>query len=96
MNTRIPSAKKALLFPRNCVRNDVPTTVISTKSATGKQIEKKVETKSPLKRGSTGFIRKAVTSELKPNPIMEASITSREDNFFFGDEILGNPMRANG
>ena len=93
---RIPSAKKALLFPRNCVRNDVPTTVMSTKSATGKQIEKKVETKSPLKRGSTGFIRKAVTSELKPNPIMEASITSREDNFFFGDEILGNPMRANG
>jgi hypothetical protein len=27
---------------------------------------------------------------------MEASITSREDNFFIGEEILGNPMRANG
>ena len=69
---------------------------MSTKSATGKHIEKKVETKSPLKRGSTGLIRNAVTSALKPNPIIEASITSREDNFFFGEEILGNPMRANG
>ena len=96
MNTRIPSAKKALLLPRNCVRNDVPTTAMSTKSATGKQIEKKVETKSPLKRGSTGFIRKAVTSELKPKPIIEASIISRNDNFFIGEEILGNPMSANG
>ena len=69
---------------------------MSTKSATGKHIEKKVETKSPLKRGNTGFIKNAVTSELKPNPIMEASITSREDNLFFGEEILGNPMSANG
>jgi hypothetical protein len=69
---------------------------MSTKSAIGKHIEKKVETKSPLKRGSTGFIKNAVTSELKPNPIMEASIISRDDNFFFGEEILGNPMRANG
>ena len=92
----IPKARKALLFPRNCVRNDVPTTVMSTKSAIGKHIEKKVETKSPLKLGSTGFIKNAVTSELKPNPIMEASIISRDDNFFFGEEILGNPMRANG
>ena len=69
---------------------------MSTKSATGKQTEKKVETKSPLKLGSTGFIKNAVTRELKPKPIMEASITSREDNLFFGEEILGNPMRANG
>ena len=69
---------------------------MSTKSATGKQTEKKVETKSPLKLGSTGLIKNAVTSELKPKPIMEASITSSEDNLFFGEEILGNPMRANG
>jgi hypothetical protein len=93
---RIPEARKRVRAPLNCVRNAALVTAMRSRSAIGKQIEKKVESASPLKWGSTGFIRKAAARALSPSPIIEASITSRKDNFFLFPTMRGSPISANG